>query len=177
MVRRSRKNFRVGEHVVYPAHGVGKIQSIEDQEINGATIEMFVIYVECDKLTLHVPTKRAREIGMRKLASKNDVEQAMVTLKGKAIQKKLMWSRRAQEYDQKINSGDIQQIAEVVRDLHRHNEQREQSYSERQLFESAFDRLGREVAVVTGTSQDDASEKMQSILIARKKPRSSATKG
>lgn len=176
MARRSRKNFRVGEHVVYPAHGVGKIRGIEDQEINGVNIEMFVIYVERDKLTLHVPTRRAREIGMRKLASKNDVEQAMVTLKGKAIQKKLMWSRRAQEYDQKINSGDIQQIAEVVRDLHRHNEQREQSYSERQLFESAFDRLGREVAIVTGTSQDDASEKMQSILIARKKPRSSSAK-
>lgn len=168
-------NFRVGEHVVYPAHGVGKIRRIEDQEINGSNIEMFVIYVERDKLTLCVPTQRARDIGMRKLASKDEVQEAMATLKGKAIQKKLMWSRRAQEYDQKINSGDILQIAEVVRDLHRHNEQREQSYSERQLFESAFDRLGREVAIVTGTSQDDANEKMQTILVARKKSRAAST--
>ncbi len=169
-------NFRVGEHVVYPAHGVGKIRRIEDQEINGANIEMFVIYVERDKLTLCVPTQRARDIGMRKLASKDEVQEAMATLKGKAIQKKLMWSRRAQEYDQKINSGDILQIAEVVRDLHRHNEQREQSYSERQLFESAFDRLGREVAIVTGTSQDDANEKMQTILVSRKKSRAASTR-
>ena len=167
--KRRAQNFKVGEHVVYPAHGVGRIRSIENQEISGAVIEMFVIYVERDKLTLRVPTKRAREIGMRSLASQDDVEQAMTTLKGKPIQKKLMWSRRAQEYDQKINSGDIMQIAEVVRDLHRHDDQREQSYSERQLFESAFDRLGREIAVVTGTSQDAASKRMQDVLIARKR--------
>ncbi len=165
--KRRARNFRVGEHVVYPAHGVGRIRSIENQEVAGTTIEMFEIYVERDKLTLRVPTKRAREIGMRSLASQDDVEQVMMTLKGKAVQKKLMWSRRAQEYDQKINSGDIMQIAEVVRDLHRHDQQREQSYSERQLFESAFDRLGREIAAVTGVSQDDAGERMLKVLIAR----------
>lgn len=172
--KRQAKNFRVGEHVVYPSHGVGKIRSIESQKIGGLPIEMFVIHVDRDKLTLHVPTKRAREIGMRSLSSEEDVEKAMITLKGKPKQKKLMWSRRAQEYDQKINSGDIIQIAEVVRDLHRNDEQREQSYSERQLFESAFDRLGREIAVVSGISQDDASQKMQKVLMSRKKPSAAA---
>ena len=162
-------NFAVGDHVVYPAHGVGKIVSIENQEVAGMDLQMFVIHMAKDKLTLRVPTQKAPGIGMRALASPEVVEQAMTIIKGKGVVKRLMWSRRAQEYDQKINSGDILQIAEVVRDLHRHNDQREQSYSERQLFESAFDRLGREVAIVTGTSQADASERMESALVARKK--------
>ncbi|MCY4006939.1 MAG: CarD family transcriptional regulator [Rhodobacteraceae bacterium] len=168
MVKKRARGFRVGQHVVYPSHGVGKIRKIEEQEIAGTMIEMFEIYVERDKLTLLVPTKKAKEVGMRKTASTNEVEEAMTTLKGKPVRKKLMWSRRAKEFDEKINSGEIMQIAEVVRDLHRRDDQTEQSYSERQLFESAFDRLGREIAVVTGISQDDASEKMQKVLVARK---------
>ncbi len=167
--RRKYKHFKVGDHIVYPAHGVGKITSIEDHEIGDIKLQMFVIYVEKDKLTLRVPTKKAEGIGMRPLANPEVVDQALTILKQKAVVKRLMWSRRAQEYDQKINSGDIIQIAEVVRDLHRKDDQREQSYSERQLFESAFERLGREIATVTGVTQQNANERMDSILVARKK--------
>ncbi|MCY3878290.1 MAG: CarD family transcriptional regulator [Rhodobacteraceae bacterium] len=160
-------DFSVGDYVVYPAHGVGQITGIDNFEVSGNSMQMFTIYVKKDKLTIRVPTNRAVSIGMRALASPEIVEKAMTILKGKAVVKKLMWSRRAQEYDQKINSGDIIQIAEVVRDLHRHDDQREQSYSERQLFESAFDRLGREIAIVSSTSQDSASDRMEAVLRAR----------
>ena len=167
--RRQAKKFKVGERIVYPSHGVGKIKSIESMDVAGVSTEMFVILVERDKLTLYVPINKARDNGMRSLSTLEVVEKAMNTLRGKPVQKKLMWSRKAQEYNHKINSGDIIQIAEVVRDLHRYDEQKEQSYSERQLFESAFDRLGREVAHVNGVSQKVASEEMQLVLISRKK--------
>jgi len=167
--KRKAFNFSVGEHVVYPAHGVGRITEIETQTIAGTELEMFVILVEKDKLTLRVPTSKARAIGMRGLASSELVGTALDILKGKAIQRKLMWSRRAQEYEQKINSGDIIQIAEVVRDLHRRDEQREQSYSERQLYESAFDRLTREVAIVNNQPEKDTGEKIEGILVARER--------
>ena len=165
--KRKVSNFSVGEHVVYPAHGVGRITEIETQTIAGTELEMFVIMIAKDKLTLRVPTAKARAIGMRGLASSDEVGTALGILKGKAVQRKLMWSRRAQEYEQKINSGDIMQIAEVVRDLHRRDEQREQSYSERQLYESAVDRLTREVAIVNDQPEKDAGEKIESILVSR----------
>ena len=167
--KRKAFNFSVGQHVVYPAHGVGKIVEIERQVVAGTELEMFVVFVEKDKLTLRVPTAKAAGIGMRSLSTPDDAQTALDILKGKAVVKRLMWSRRAQEYEQKINSGDIIQIAEVVRDLHRRDEQREQSYSERQLYESALDRLTREVAIVTSQSEEDSGASIVKILNSRKK--------
>ncbi len=132
---------------------MGKIISIEEQEVAGISLELFVISFEKDKMTLRVPTNKATEVGMRSLSSPDVVSKAMTTLKGKAKVKRAMWSRRAQEYEQKINSGDLIAIAEVVRDLHRTDDQREQSYSERQLYEAALERLTREVAAVSGSDE------------------------
>ncbi|WBU60970.1 CarD family transcriptional regulator [Paracoccus albus] len=167
MSKAKKSEFRPDDFVVYPAHGVGKIVSIEEQEVAGMSLEMFVISFEKDKMTLRVPTARASEIGMRSLASPDLVEQALTTLKGKARVKRAMWSRRAQEYEQKINSGDLLAIAEVVRDLHRNDDQREQSYSERQLYEAALDRLTREVAAVGGIDAAGAQKKVDDVLLAR----------
>lgn len=143
-----RAGFRVGEFVVYPAHGVGQVTSIEDQEIAGMVLELFVINFEQDKLTLRVPVAKVKSVGMRKLADDNLVARSLVTVTGRARIKRTMWSRRAQEYEAKINSGDLIFIAEVVRDLYRSEEQPEQSYSERQLFEQAMERMSREIASV-----------------------------
>lgn len=159
--------FRPNEYVVYPAHGVGQIVSIEEQEIAGITLELFVISFEKDKMTLRVPTNKATEVGMRTLSSPDVVSKAMDVLKGKARVKRAMWSRRAQEYEQKINSGDLIAIAEVVRDLHRNDDQREQSYSERQLYEAALERLTREIAAVSGSEEGDAQKKVDDVLISR----------
>ena len=159
--------FRPDDFVVYPTHGVGRIVSIEEQEVAGLRLEMFVISFEKDKMTLRVPTARASEIGMRGLSTPDMVEQALNTLKGKARVKRAMWSRRAQEYEQKINSGDLLSIAEVVRDLHRADDQREQSYSERQLYEAALERLTREVAAVSGTDEAGAAKKVDEVLVGR----------
>ena len=143
-----RQGFKTNEFVVYPAHGVGQILAIEDQEIAGAKLELFVINFMKDKMTLRVPTAKVANVGMRKLSEPVLVKRALETLKGRARVKRTMWSRRAQEYEAKINSGDIVAIAEVVRDLYRSESQPEQSYSERQLYEAALDRLSREIAVV-----------------------------
>ncbi|WP_298494032.1 CarD family transcriptional regulator [uncultured Maritimibacter sp.] len=159
--------FRPNEYVVYPAHGVGQIISIEEQEIAGLKLELFVISFEKDKMTLRVPTDKATEVGMRSLSSPDVVSKAMDTLKGKARVKRAMWSRRAQEYEQKINSGDLISIAEVVRDLHRSDDQREQSYSERQLYEAALERLTREVAAVSGGDERAAAQKVDDVLTSR----------
>ncbi len=159
--------FRANDYVVYPSHGVGKVVSIEKQEVAGFELEMFVITFEKDKMTLRVPTEKAESVGMRPLSSPDVVEKAMTTLKGRARVKRAMWSRRAQEYEQKINSGDLIMIAEVVRDLHRNDEQREQSYSERQLYEAALERLTREVAAVDGMGEDDAQRKVGDLLDKR----------
>ncbi|MHA6267649.1 CarD family transcriptional regulator [uncultured Aliiroseovarius sp.] len=160
-------DFRPDEFVVYPAHGVGKIVSIEEQEVAGIELELFVISFEKDKMMLRVPTHKATEVGMRSLASPDEVSKAMDTLKGKARVKRAMWSRRAQEYEQKINSGDLQSIAEVVRDLHRTDDQREQSYSERQLYEAALERLTREVAAVGGGDELAAQKRVSDVLMSR----------
>jgi CarD family transcriptional regulator len=167
MTKTKKPEFRPNDYVVYPAHGVGQIVSIEEQEIAGIKLELFVISFEKDKMTLRVPTHKATEIGMRSLSSPDVVSQAMKTLKGKAKVKRAMWSRRAQEYEQKINSGDLIAIAEVVRDLHRADDQREQSYSERQLYEAALDRLTREVAAVAGTDEAGAQKKVGEVLVGR----------
>ncbi|MDV7270162.1 CarD family transcriptional regulator [Thioclava sp. A2] len=167
MTKTKKPEFRPNEFVVYPAHGVGKIVSIEEQEIAGLKLELFVISFEKDKMTLRVPTHKATEIGMRGLSSPDIVTKALETLKGKAKVKRAMWSRRAQEYEQKINSGDLLSIAEVVRDLHRNDDQREQSYSERQLYEAALERLTREVAAVSGTDEAGAAKKVDDVLVSR----------
>ena len=167
MSKARKMDFRPDEFVVYPAHGVGKVVSVEEQEIAGITLELFVISFEKDKMTLRVPTHKATEVGMRSLSSPDVVTRAMTTLKGKAKVKRAMWSRRAQEYEQKINSGDLIAIAEVVRDLHRTDDQREQSYSERQLYEAALERLTREVAAVNGSDEIDAKKKVSDVLISR----------
>jgi len=131
-------DFKAGDHVVYPTHGVGRIVKVEEQEVTGITLELFVITFDKDKMTLRVPTAKAKAVGMRKLSSPDIVNNALNTLKGRARIKRTMWSRRAQEYEAKINSGDLVAIAEVVRDLHRATGQPEQSYSERQLYEKKF---------------------------------------
>jgi len=160
-------DFRPNDFVVYPAHGVGRIVSIDEQEVAGLRLEMFVISFEKDKMTLRVPIAKAGSVGMRALSSADIVDRALDTLKGRARVKRAMWSRRAQEYEQKINSGDLISIAEVVRDLHRNDDQREQSYSERQLYEAALERLTREVAAVNGIEEVKAQQHVDEVLGGR----------
>ncbi|MEM9349825.1 MAG: CarD family transcriptional regulator [Pseudomonadota bacterium] len=167
MSKAKKSEFSPNDFVVYPAHGVGKIVNIEKQEVAGFELELFVISFEKDKMTLRVPTNKATEVGMRPLAGPDVVSQAMKTLRGKAKVKRAMWSRRAQEYEQKINSGDLIAIAEVVRDLHRQDDQREQSYSERQLYEAALERLTREIAAVNGAEESVAGEEVAEVLMSR----------
>jgi CarD family transcriptional regulator len=167
-----RQGFKANEFVVYPAHGVGQILAIEEQEIAGAKLELFVINFMKDKMTLRVPTAKVANVGMRKLSEPALVKKALETLKGRARVKRTMWSRRAQEYEAKINSGDIVAIAEVVRDLYRSESQPEQSYSERQLYEAALDRLSREIAVVQHSTETEAVKEIESQL--SKSPRRGA---
>ncbi len=141
-------SFKSNEFIVYPAHGVGQIVAIEEQEVAGFKLELYVISFAKDKMTLKVPTPKVASVGMRKLAEADVVRKALDTLMGRARIKRTMWSRRAQEYEAKINSGDLVAIAEVVRDLYRSDVQPEQSYSERQLYEAALDRMAREIAAV-----------------------------
>ena len=146
----------MNEAVVYPAHGVGQIVSIEEQEVAGFKLELYVINFSKDKMTLRVPTSKVAGVGMRKLAEPEVAKRALDILTGRARIKRTMWSRRAQEYEAKINSGDINSIAEVVRDLYRSDAQPEQSYSERQLYEAALDRIAREIAAVEKLSEPEA---------------------
>ncbi|MCB1522076.1 MAG: CarD family transcriptional regulator [Hyphomicrobiaceae bacterium] len=159
-----RHGFKMNEFVVYPAHGVGRIVGIEDQEIAGISLELFVITFDKEKLTLRVPTGKLESVGMRKLADEAVVRKALETLKGRARVKRTMWSRRAQEYVAKINSGDLVSIAEVVRDLYRSEAQPEQSYSERQLYEDALDRMAREIAAVDKLDERGAVQRITEVL-------------
>ncbi len=164
-----RQGFKTGEFVVYPAHGVGQIVAIEEQEVAGLSLELFVISFEQEKMTLRVPVSKAASVGMRKLADTKIVEKALETIKGRARVKRTMWSRRAQEYEAKINSGDLIAIAEVVRDLHRAESQPEQSYSERQLYEAALDRMAREISSVNKVSSTEAVQEIEKILVTSPK--------
>ena len=155
-----RQGFKTGEAVVYPAHGVGRITAIEEQEIAGFKLELFVVSFEKDKMVLRVPTAKAASVGMRKLAEPAEMQKALDVLTGRARIKRTMWSRRAQEYEAKINSGDPVQIAEVVRDLHRNAGQPDQSFSERQIYEQALDRLAAELAAIDRTDKVAATEKL-----------------
>ncbi len=155
-----------GDYVVYPTHGVGKVTGFEDQEIAGDKLKLIVIDFHKDRMILRVPVEKAETSGLRRLSSKDEMKIALKTLKGRSRVRRTMWSRRAQEYEAKINSGDPVSIAEVVRDLHRNADQPDQSYSERQIYQAAFDRLVRELAVVEEIDEDVASEQLETVLQA-----------
>ena len=159
-----RQGFKLNEFVVYPAHGVGQIVAIEEQEVAGFTLELFVISFSKDKMTLRVPTSKGAGVGMRKISDPDTAKRSLDILTGRARVKRTMWSRRAQEYEAKINSGDLNAIAEVVRDLYRSDAQPEQSYSERQLYEAALDRMVREIAAVQKGSELDALRTVEAQL-------------
>ena len=157
-------DFAVKDYVVYPTHGVGQIDAIEEQIIAGYQLRLFVINFEKEKMTLRVPVNKAEELGLRKLSSRQQIDVALTTLKGRSRVSRAMWSRRAQEYEAKINSGDPVSIAEVVRDLHRNAGQPDQSYSERQIYEAALERLARELAAVEKIDADAATVKLEQVL-------------
>ncbi len=167
-----RQGFRTNEYVVYPSHGVGQIVAIEEREVAGHKLELIVVTFQKDKMTLRVPVAKVASVGMRKLADEPTVAKALDTVRGRARVKRTMWSRRAQEYEAKINSGDLIAIAEVVRDLYRADSQPEQSYSERQLYEAALDRMAREIAVVEQISETEAVRRIEGQLA--KSPRRGA---
>ena len=162
--KKLKDGFLPDQYVVYPSHGVGKVIEIEKREIAGQMLEMYVIEFEKEKMTQRVPIEKIKENGVRKVSTKNQLKEIFEILTGKAKIRRTMWSRRAQEYETKINSGDIKLLAEVVRDLFRSDSQPEQSYSERQLYEASRERLAREVAVIEKTDEQKAIEKMETIL-------------
>ena len=158
--------FRKGDFVVYPTHGVGKILGVETQEVSGHSLQLIIIHFEKDRMTLRVPVAKAKNSGLRKLSSRKVMDAALQTLKGRSRVKRAMWSRRAQEYEAKINSGDPVSIAEVVRDLHRNADQPDQSYSERQIYQAALDRLVRELAAIDGIDEQSAHQRLHQVLKA-----------
>ncbi len=158
--------FSTNDYVVYPSHGVGVISGVEDREFSGTKLRVFVVEFEKDRMTLRVPIAKAASSGMRKLSTRDEMQSALATLKGRARVKRTMWSRRAQEYEAKINSGSPVSIAEVIRDLHRGAGQSDQSYSERQLYDAALDRLARELAAVEQIDEDVATERLEKVLRA-----------
>ena len=159
-------HYKTGDWVVYPTHGVGKVVGVEEQEIEGFKLRLVVISFEKDRMTLRVPITKATNAGLRKLSSRDEMKTALKTLKGRSRVRRTMWSRRAQEYEAKINSGDPVSIAEVVRDLHRAAGQPDQSYSERQIYQAALDRLARELAAVEDIDEEAATEKLEQMLKA-----------
>jgi len=158
--------FKKGDFVVYPTHCVGKVLGVENQDISGHTLQVIIISFDKDRMTLRVPVAKARNSGLRKLSSRKVMETALATLKGRSRVKRAMWSRRAQEYEAKINSGDPVSIAEVVRDLHRNADQPDQSYSERQIYQAALDRLVRELAAIDGIDETQATQRLHQVLKA-----------
>lgn len=157
-------DFTAGTSVVYPAHGVGVIEGVETQNIGGMEVSLYAISFEKDRMRLKIPVAKAQTAGLRKLSSSDRMADALKTLKGKARVRRTMWSRRAQEYEMKINSGDPIAIAEVLRDLKRNNDDTEQSYSERQIYQSALERLAREVAAVEKITEIKATERLEDIM-------------
>ncbi len=158
--------YSEGDFVVYPAHGVGRVVGIEKKTIAGETLKLFVIQFDKERMTLRVPVEKATQSGLRKLSNRKVIDNALKTLKGKSRVKRTMWSRRAQEYEAKINSGDPVSIAEVVRDLYRGADQPDQSYSERQMYQAALERLARELAAVEDIDQEQATIKLEKMLVA-----------
>ncbi|MBO23386.1 MAG: CarD family transcriptional regulator [Rhodospirillaceae bacterium] len=164
--KKEKLEFATDDFVVYPTHGVGQVTGIETHEIAGQKLKLFIISFERERMTLKVPIDKVKDSGLRRLSSRKVIDTALKTLKGRVRIKRTMWSRRAQEYEAKINSGDPVSIAEVVRDLHRKEDQPDQSYSERQMYQAALDRLARELAAVESSEHDDAVEKLERILAA-----------
>ena len=166
MTKKVESTFDKGDFVVYPTHGVGRILGTETRDVGGSALEMLVVRFEHDRMTPRVPLEKARSLGLRTLSSKKQMEQAITTLQGKARVRRTMWSRRAQEYETKIKSGDPVSIAEVVRDLHRRTNQAEQSYSERQRYQAALERLAREFAAIEKIDQEAAATKLEDLMDA-----------
>ena len=156
--------FNAGEYVVYPTHGVGKVADVTKQNIAGSELELLVVNFDKDKMTLRIPTSKIQNVGLRKISDDKTMNEAFATLKGKAKIRKIMWSRRAQEYENKINSGNPVAIAEVIRDLYRNENLAEQSYSERQIYEQAVNRLASEVSIYSNCSMEEANKKLLDIL-------------
>ena len=161
---KKKDEFSIGEIVVYPKHGVGEIKNISSIEISKIKTKCYIIQMEQGKLTIRVPLGKKREVGLRKITSKKKIEEVYTILKQKPKVRRIMWSRRAQEYDTKIHSGDPVKIGEVIRDLFRKNNQPEQSYSERQMLQIAMERLAREVAAIEKTDYFNATEKIENVL-------------
>jgi CarD family transcriptional regulator len=159
-------DFAQGDFVVYPTHGVGKIVGLETQHIAGYELQLFVINFEKDRMTLRVPIQKARTSGLRRLSTRKEMQDALGRLRGRSRVRRTMWSRRAQEYEAKINSGDPASIAEVVRDLHRNSGQPDQSYSERQIYQAALDRLAREFAAIEKIDEETAAQRLEKMMIA-----------
>lgn len=157
--------FSVGDYVVYPTHGVGRVVDVATEEISGYELRLFVINFAVEKMMLRVPVDKAENSGLRKISTREKMETAMTKLRGRARAKRTMWSRRAQEYEAKINSGDPVAIAEVVRDLHRNPDQPDQSYSERQMYEAALNRFSNELALVEKIEPGAAAERVESLLL------------
>jgi len=163
-VAKSQVDFAAGDFVVYPTHGVGKIVGLENQQIAGYELQVFVIDFEKDRMTLRVPIAKAKTSGLRRLSSRKEMHEALGRLKGRSRVRRTMWSRRAQEYEAKINSGDPASIAEVVRDLHRNSGQPDQSYSERQIYQAALDRLAREFAAIEKIDEETAAQRLEKLM-------------
>ncbi len=170
MADNDNNNFNEGDYVVYPAHGVGMIEGVETQTIGGMEISLYAISFKQDRMRLKIPVMKAQSAGLRKISSVDRIQDAIQTLQGRARIRRTMWSRRAQEYETKINSGDPVSIAEVLRDLKRSNDDTEQSYSERQIYQSALERLAREVAAVESITEIKACEQLENILKPVEKP-------
>ena len=166
MAKAKQSDYSAGDFVVYPTHGVGKVLGVETQEISGVTLDLIIIKFDKDRMTLRVPVDKAENSGLRKLSTRKVMDSALTTLKGRSRVKRTMWSRRAQEYEAKINSGDPVSIAEVVRDLHRSADQADQSYSERQMYQAALDRLARELAALEKIDETAAAQKLEELLKA-----------
>ena len=156
--------FKKGDFVVYPAHGVGRVEGIDEIVVGGVAVPLYTIMFEHERMRLKVPVSKAKVSGLRRLSSRDRIKEALSTLQGKSKVRRVMWSRRAQEYESKINSGDPVSIAEVVRDLHRGTDQPEHSYSERQIYHAALERLARELAAVEKIDQDKATQKLEGVL-------------
>ncbi len=157
--------FKINDYVVYPAHGVGRVMNIETITVMSQEVTLYCIKFDEDRMMLKVPVTKAKAAGLRRLSSRDRIKEALTTLQGRSKVRRVMWSRRAQEYESKINSGDPVSIAEVVRDLHRGTDQPEQSYSERQIYQAALERLARELAAVEKIDQDKATQKLENVLV------------
>lgn len=157
-------DFVAGDFVVYPAHGVGQVEGVEVQMIAGMEVTLYTISFEKDRMRLKLPVSKVKASGLRKLSSKDRLKEALATLQGRSQVRRIMWSRRAQEYEAKINSGDPVSIAEVLRDLKKEGAQDEQSYSERQIYQAALARLAREVAAIEKIDEKKAAEKLEAVL-------------